>query len=72
MTHPRDWPNNAREARDRAAEETAKALKYTLALAQNGGTLTIDDKAKLISMIIYHLQNALRWLESAGAQTRPS
>lgn len=71
MTRARDWPNNAASARDTAAEEIAAALRYTVALLKNGGQITNEDKYRTLSLIINHLQNALRWLESAGAQTRP-
>lgn len=71
MTVPREWPNSAREARDRSAEEQAQALRLLYVVARNGGKITTDDKARAISLAIYHLQNSLRWLESVGAPTRP-
>lgn len=65
---PRDWPYKAREARDSAAEEVAAALKVTVDLADNERDL---ERLRKMIKSLNHLQNALRHLESAGAQTRP-
>ena len=71
MTVPREWPNDQRKARDKAAEESAAALRWAAIMAQKGDLLTRDDINFCLLNIINHTQNALRWLESAGAQTRP-
>lgn len=63
MYKPRDWPYTARGERDNAAEEIAIALKLTITLA---------DASSTTAKIVYHLSNALRHLESVGAQTRPA
>lgn len=66
---PREWPCKARAARDGAAEEIAAALRQAVPLAE----LDIDAKTlRSLTRIIYHAQNALRHLEAAGAQTRPT
>jgi hypothetical protein len=65
---PRPWPYKAKESRDSAAEEVAAALKYTLPLMDLAGD---PETLKRIARTINHLQNALRHLESAGAQTKP-
>lgn len=69
-TRPREWPNGAREKRDRAAEYAAHALcearKY-----QEERAMLREETLLHASRIIDDLQNILRLLESAGAQTRP-
>jgi len=66
---PKEWPYLAKAARDGAAEEIAAALCQALPLAE-----TAQDAETLRRLLrtIYHLQSALRHLESAGAQTRPA
>lgn len=71
MTTQREWPNNARNARDHAAEEIVRSLRMTWELIENGGYLTTDDRVRLLSLALHHQQNALRWLESVGAPTHP-
>ena len=65
---PKPWPYAARAARESAAVEIATALTQTVHLADSQ-----DDAETLrtLAKTIYHLQNALRHLESCGAQTRP-
>ncbi len=65
---PRDWPYKARDARDGAAVEIAAALKEAVVLAEKEPDA---DRLRRIARALYHLENALRHLESAGAQTRP-
>lgn len=73
MTTPRPWPNNARAARDRAAEEmvvTMRILDQLLRRVENGQFT----RAGLERSILYaykHSQTAVRHLESVGAQTVP-
>lgn len=68
MTAPREWPNAAREARDRAAEEIVSALKIAdIALA---GETSQPARLALTAMQV-KLHKSLRWLESVGAPTRP-
>ena len=66
---PLPWPYTARALRDGAAEEIAAALRDAIRLAE----IELEPEAlKKLTRIIYHLQNALRHLEAAGAQTKPS
>lgn len=71
MTKPREWPDNAKEARDSAAENISAGLKLIRQVLKHNGELTNEDKVRALSLAAMHLQDALRWLESAGAQTRP-
>lgn len=85
-TRPREWPDNAKTARDQAAAEivavTRRAQKMNeilQPLTQNGGVdLTREDQLRLFFLLNNHLtaltghaQHALRWLESVGAPTKP-
>lgn len=73
MSTPREWPNNMRHYRDRAAEETAVAnqqLKKLLARVQRGEFTRHGLEIDLLSTC-NHLLEALRHLEKAGAQTEP-
>jgi hypothetical protein len=70
MTKAREWPNDAREARDRAAEEaqaSLTALKPLIERPQADPAATAS-----IARAVYHTQNTLRHLEAVGAQTRPT
>jgi hypothetical protein len=67
---PRPWPVVAKEQRDRAAEKACHALMEIRHLQQ--------EEPILHQQVLYHvgrtiddLQDILRLLESAGAQTRP-
>jgi len=69
-TRAREWPNNAREARDRSAEEAARGLRATLALLE-GREMTETEKVRRIAIAVSAFQTILRLLENQGAQTRP-
>lgn len=70
MTDPRDWPNNAREARDRAAEAAARGVR-TLDPLVDGEEISDAEQARRVGLAhsLFHL--IARILEGAGAQTRP-
>lgn len=69
MTAPREWPNGAREARDRSAEEAMRALRALELLLEKEVTET--EKIRRLAIAIHSLQTILRLLEGAGAQTKP-
>lgn len=69
MTKPRPWPDSAKDARDNAAEEISLALHVLYEIVSSNGSSQQSKDGLAIS--IYSLQNALRWLESVGAQTKP-
>ncbi len=69
MTKPRHWPNNAKEARDRSAEEASRALRVIEPLLEKEVTET--ERIRRLAIAIHSLQTILRLLESVGAQTRP-
>ena len=69
VTEPRPWPNDARIARDQAAERIAQANKR-IAQALRSSPLSSEAEIGLMQAQVNILE-ALRWLESAGAMTRP-
>ncbi|NPV77932.1 MAG: hypothetical protein HPY59_16345 [Anaerolineae bacterium] len=69
MTKPREWPNGAKEARDRSAEEAIRALRAIEPLLEKEVTET--EKIRRLAIAVSALQTILRLLEREGAQTRP-
>jgi transcription initiation factor IIE alpha subunit len=69
MTKPREWPNSAKEARDRSAEEAARALRMLEPLLEKEVTET--EKIRRLAIAVNSLNTILRLLEREGAQTRP-
>lgn len=72
-TKPRDWPNNAKEARDRTAEELQRILREARRLHEitRKGAYTRVELSFIAGDLIDAAQTALRHLENQGAQTRP-
>lgn len=66
---PREWPNVARNARDRAAEEANRGLQAIRPLIFRDMTET--EKLKRLATAVDALQLIARHLEGVGAQTRP-
>ena len=73
MTKRREWPNNMRRFRDRAAEETNLALRQIDRLYSRvrRGEFTRSGLEMDLLEINRHLQTAMRHLEKAGAETEP-
>ena len=69
MTKPREWPNCAKEARDRSAEEAIRALRAIEPLLEKEAAET--EKIRRLAIAVNSLQTILRLLEREGAQTRP-
>lgn len=69
-TNPREWPNNAREARDRSAEEAVRGL-HALQPLLDPQPLTELERVRRVAIGIDSLHRIARLLESVGAQTRP-
>ena len=68
MTDPKPWPYWAADARDRAAESAAEALRLIEPLATAETDL---ERIRRISRAVICLYLILRLLEAAGANTRP-
>ncbi len=69
MTKAREWPNGAKEARDRAAEEAARGLRAVEPMLDR--EMTETEKIRRLAIAINSFQTILRMLEREGAQTRP-
>jgi len=70
MTRPRAWPNDARLARDRAAEEAQRGARMLRPLVA-GERFDSTETLRRMAQALDAFQNILRFLESVGAQTRP-
>lgn len=70
MTTPRDWPNNAAEARDRAAEYAEEAQRELRPIIA-GANLTAEDRMRRIGLVNSNLKDILRMMECVGAKTSP-
>jgi hypothetical protein len=68
---PRDWPNVAKQARDRAAEEAQAGITALTPLLTEDRIFTERETLLRISRAIVHLQQIARHLEAVGAPTRP-
>ena len=68
MTEARPWPNAAIEMRNQAAERAARAAHELEKLIE----MTKDpaEKAQAL-LVLMEITQTSRWLELAGAQTRP-
>jgi hypothetical protein len=66
---PREWPNVAKMARDRAAEEAVRGLHAIRPMLHREFTET--EKVRRLATAVDALQLIARHLESVGAQTRP-
>ena len=71
MTQARKWPNVAKEARDRAAEEAVRGIRVLRPLVTNGRDFTETERLRRVATALDALQTIVRFLESVGAQTRP-
>jgi hypothetical protein len=69
MTEPRPWPNEAKEARDRSAEEIAASIRDLQPVLDGKFP---ENYQLLVARAIVHNQAALRHLEAVGAPTRPA
>ncbi|MBE3038294.1 MAG: hypothetical protein IMZ62_05735 [Chloroflexi bacterium] len=68
---PRPWPNVAKEARDRSAEEAQRIVHLLGPLVDDERAFTESDKLRREASALNAAQTILRLLEAQGAQTRP-
>jgi hypothetical protein len=72
MSHkPRPWPNVAKEARDRAAEEAVAGILALEPVVRGDRSFSETDRLRREAQALNALQRVARILESVGAQTRP-
>ena len=70
MTRPRAWPNVAREARDRAAEEALRGMRALRPLVE-GKAVDRTETLRRMAVALDALQSIARFMEMVGAETRP-
>ena len=70
MTAPRDWPNNAGEARDRAAEASVAGLRALKPIV-TGMNITEADLVRRVAVAAHNLEHIARMMEAMGAKTDP-
>ncbi len=70
MTRSRHWPNNAKEARDRSAEECVEIIQHIRKVLLNPN-MPREVMTQQLGLALDSAYTALRHLEHAGAQTRP-
>ena len=70
MTTPRSWPNNAAEARDRAAEYSVEALRELRPIIA-GTRVTEADQMRRVGLAVSYLAEITRMMEAVGAKTSP-
>ena len=68
-TTPRVWPNNARAARDRSAEEANRVITALQPIVNN--QLPAEEVVRRIAIALNATHTIARLLESQGAPTRP-
>jgi hypothetical protein len=68
---PRDWPNIAREQRDRAAEAAAMGIQELEPIVMGKREMTETEQLRRVAKGLNLFQRIARLLESVGAQTRP-
>jgi hypothetical protein len=69
MTKAREWPNQAAETRDEAAEDAIKIERIsTTALTSH---LSPEENMRSWGLVAKISQHILRLLESVGSRTRP-
>jgi hypothetical protein len=70
MTQPREWPNWAREARDRSAEEAMRGIRSLRPLVC-GELFDRTETLRRQAVALDALVSIARFLEGVGARTRP-
>jgi len=68
---PRPWPNVAKEARDRSAEEAQRIVHQLQPLVDDERPFTETERLRRVSSALNAAEIILRLLEGQGAQTRP-
>lgn len=67
---PSEWPNNAKEARDRAAEYAVDIIKALEPMVCSERPLTVTDRLRREARALSAAQMIARLLEGVGAPTR--
>jgi len=70
MTEQRPWPNLAKEARDRAAEEAIRGQRALRPLVA-GEAFDRTETLRRLAVALDAFQQIARFMETSGAPTRP-
>jgi hypothetical protein len=70
-TKPREWPENAKTARDQASEQAARALRALRPILDRYNTMNREELIYRIAVAIDSNQTICRYLEQQGAPTLP-
>jgi len=70
MTKPRDWPNDAMEARNRSAEEAMRGIRALRPLI-SGEQFDRGEMLRRIAVALSALQTIAAFMISVGAPVRP-
>lgn len=68
-TTPREWPNNAKQARDAAAEEAAIAIRNLQPLME-GGLMTNEERIRRLANALIAMHKIQRIMAQVGAPVR--
>ena len=68
---PRPWPNNAAEARDRAAEAASNGVRTLEPVVLGDQQFTETERLRREARALNLFQRILRLLEGVGAKTKP-
>ena len=68
---PRPWPNNAADARDRAAEAALAGIHALAPVVTSEQPMSETERLRREAKALHALQTIIRLLESVGACTRP-
>jgi hypothetical protein len=70
-TNPRDWPNNAKSARDQSSEQANRALRALRPVLDRYNTMAKEELLHRVAIAIDADQTIARLLERQGAPTLP-
>lgn len=69
---PREWPNNARDARDCSAEKAVEGIRLLLPIVKGFKDMPDIEKLQRVSLALDNYHTIARKLEQVGACTRPA
>jgi hypothetical protein len=71
MTEPRPWPNEAKEGRDRAAEEAMRGIRALRPIVDGSREMPAGELMRRVAIALDADEMIARHMERMGAQTRP-
>jgi len=70
-TNPREWPNNARSARDQSSEQANRTLRALRPILERYTTMTKEELITRVAIAVDANQTIARLMERQGAPTEP-